>query len=62
MDGDGKLLRVRAAAERLSVSVRTLWRMVAAGELPVVHVRGCACIAEADLVSYVERSKRRVGQ
>jgi len=60
MDTGGKLLRVREAAARLAVSVRTVWRMIAAGELPVVHVRGCTCVAEADLLVYIEKSKQGV--
>jgi excisionase family DNA binding protein len=59
MDTGNKLLRVKEAAARLAVSVRTLWRMIAAGELPVVHVRRCACVAESDLLAYVQRNKRK---
>jgi excisionase family DNA binding protein len=58
MSGEGKLLRIKEAAARLAVSARTVWRIIAAGELPVVHVRGCACIPEAALLAYEERNKR----
>lgn len=54
---DGQLLGMKDAAARLAVSVRTLRRIVADRELQVVHVRGRACIAEADLLAYVERNK-----
>jgi excisionase family DNA binding protein len=43
----------RTAAQRLGVSVRTLKRRVAAGELPVVEIGGCRRIRESDLEAYV---------
>jgi|YelNatPaOPRAMG01_1025707.scaffolds.fasta_scaffold58778_2 excisionase family DNA binding protein len=58
MENESKLLRMKDAAARLAVSVRTLYRLVAAHELAVIHVRGCACISEADLVEYVARKKQ----
>ena len=41
------------AAERLSVSVRTIERLVAAGRLPLVHVEGAARFRVSDLEAYV---------
>jgi excisionase family DNA binding protein len=55
----GGLLRLKAAAARLGVSVRTLYRAVAQGELTLIHIRGCARIAEEDLQNYIERSTQR---
>jgi excisionase family DNA binding protein len=51
------LVRVKAAAGRLGVSVRTLYRDIADGKLRLVHVRGCSCIEESELQNYIERSK-----
>ncbi len=52
----GGLIRLRVAASRLGVSVRTVYRIVAEGGLRLVHVRGCACIAESDLRNYIQRN------
>jgi excisionase family DNA binding protein len=41
------------AAERLSVSVRTIERLVAAGRLPLVHVERAARFRVRDLEAYV---------
>jgi excisionase family DNA binding protein len=51
------LVRIKVAAARCGVSVRTLYRDIADGKLPVVHIRGCSCIEESELQKYVERSK-----
>ena len=52
----GGLIRLKIAAARLGVSVRTVYRIIAEGGLNLVHVRGCACIAENDLVNYIKRN------
>jgi len=49
------LIRLKAAAARLGVSVRTLYRDVADGKLTLVHVRGCSCIEETELENYIKR-------
>jgi excisionase family DNA binding protein len=60
MNGKGNgLLRMKAAASRLGVSVRTVYRVIAEGGLTLVRVRGCACIAENDLTNYIERNTQR---
>jgi excisionase family DNA binding protein len=52
-----RLLVTKAeAAERLSVSERTIERLVAAGRLPVVHVERAARIRVCDLEAFVHRS------
>jgi excisionase family DNA binding protein len=51
------LVRIKVAAARFGVSVRTLYRDIADGELSIVHVRGCSCIEESELQKYIERSK-----
>ena len=59
-DGKGQgLLRMKAAAARLGVSVRTVYRVIAEGGLTPIHIRGCACIAESDLMKYIERNTQR---
>jgi len=50
----GQLLVSKAeAAERLCVSVRTIERLVAAGQLRMVHVERAARLRVADLDAYV---------
>lgn len=56
---DSILVRLNVAADRLGVSKRTLYRIIAGGELSPIHIRGCSCLKEADLVAYVEKSKQR---
>ena len=53
------LVRLKVVAGRLGVNIRTLYRVIAQGELCVVHVRGCSCIAEIDLLKYIERNTQR---
>jgi excisionase family DNA binding protein len=53
------LVRLKVAAARLGVSVRTVYRIIAEGGLALVRIRGCSCLKEADLTAYVEKSKQR---
>src|SRR3712207_2340985 len=50
---DRLLVTKAEAAERLSVSVRTIERLVAAGRLPLVHVERAARLRVGDLEAYV---------
>jgi excisionase family DNA binding protein len=50
---DRLLVTKAEAAERLSVSVRTIERLVAAGRLPLVHVESAARFRVSDLEAYV---------
>jgi excisionase family DNA binding protein len=50
---DRLLVTKGEAAERLSVSVRTIERLVAAGRLPLVHVERAARFRVSDLETYV---------
>jgi hypothetical protein len=59
MVGDGKtdgdqngLVRVKPAAVLLGVSTRTVWRMLADGQLKKICVRGCTCLVLADVVNF----------
>ncbi len=54
------LLRPTDAAEWLAMSVRTLYRRVAEGELPgPVRNGGCSRFVAAEVAAYVERLKER---
>jgi len=53
------LVRLKVAAARLGVSVRTVYRIIAEGGLALVRIRGCSCLKEADLTAYVEKNKQR---
>jgi excisionase family DNA binding protein len=55
--GCSGLLRLKAVAARLGVSIRTVYRIIGDGGLRLVHVRGCACIEESELQDYIEKSK-----
>jgi excisionase family DNA binding protein len=56
-NSDFNLVRLKVAAVRLGVSVRTLYRIIADGGLRLVHVRGCSCLKQADLQDYIEKNK-----
>jgi excisionase family DNA binding protein len=56
-NSDFNLVRLKVAAVRLGVSVRTLYRIIAEGGLPLVHIRGCSCLKAADLQDYIEKNK-----
>jgi excisionase family DNA binding protein len=50
-----RFVTVKYAAEFLGVSVRTVWRMVADGQLEVRRVRGCTRLAMSGLLNYLEQ-------
>jgi excisionase family DNA binding protein len=51
----GRLLLTKSeAAEQLGVSVRTVERLISAGQLPLVHVGGAARVRVADLGAFVQ--------
>lgn len=53
-----QLLSVPAAAARLDISRRSLYRLIAAGQLPPpIKVGGSTKLCESDLVSYLEHLK-----
>ena len=56
-----QLMRLREVAARLRISVRTVWRMIAAGELPIVKLsKRVVRVEPAALQAWIEqrRSKR----
>ena len=55
----GPLLHtVPEAARLLSVSVRTVWRLIDDGTLPVAHVRGAARVSDEALRDFADRASR----
>lgn len=46
------MVRVKQAATMLGVSPRTVWRMIADGQLKKICVRGCTCLLLADVVNF----------
>ena len=55
----GPLLHtVPEAARLLSVSVRTVWRLIDDGSLPVAHVRGAARVSDQALRDFASRASR----
>ena len=58
IDSQGGLLRISEAALVLGVSQRTVWRMVAEGQLKAVHVRGCTRIYRSSLDEYLKKNER----
>lgn len=59
-DGSGILLTVGEAAAKLHVSTRTVWRMVADGELKMIHIRGCARVYLRSVEEYLKQSDQAV--
>jgi excisionase family DNA binding protein len=47
---------VKKAATILGVSTRTVWRMIAAGELSPIRIRGCTRLLLAQVLSYLQVS------
>lgn len=56
--GTGALIRIREAAAMLRVSRRTVWRMIADGQLHAVRVRRCTRLALAEVLGYSGQSKQ----
>ena len=55
-----KFLKIAEVELRLGVEKRTIWRMVAANELPQpCHVRRCAVWPETEIQSIMQQIKER---
>ncbi len=48
-----RLVTVKYAAEYLGVSVRTVWRIIADGQLEVRRVRGCTRLIMSGLLKFM---------
>jgi len=57
IENGGGLVAVKQAAQLLAVSARTVWRMIADGELKVIRVRGCTRLSKAELENWASRTK-----
>jgi excisionase family DNA binding protein len=55
-----EVLTIPQVAERLKVSRNTVYRLISAGELPVVEVGSVSRVAEKDLQDYIDRNTRTV--
>lgn len=53
-----ELLTIPQVAERLKVSRNTVYRLISAGELPVVEVGSVSRVSEKALQEYVDRNTR----
>jgi excisionase family DNA binding protein len=53
----GGLIAVKQAAQLLSVSTRTVWRMIADGELTRVRVRSCTRLLKEEIANRPRRIK-----
>lgn len=49
-----RLLTIKQAAELLSLSEATVWRLIRVGKLPVVHIGRATRVRLSDLDTYVE--------
>lgn len=52
----GRLLTINEAAARLTVSLKTLRRLIAAGSLPVVRIGGLVRIRPEDLTNFIAQN------
>ena len=55
------LLPVKQVAAKLTVAPRTVWRMIAAGDLKAVHVRGCTRVYLWSVNDYLNKQNQVVG-
>jgi len=52
---------VKKAASILGVSTRTIWRMIAAGELSAIRIRGCTRLLLAQVLGYLSGNGKAIG-
>lgn len=57
MNAAGTMLRVNEVAKKLSVSSRTVWRMIAEGQLKAVRVRGCRRIYGSSVAELLKENE-----
>ena len=59
--GGKQFLRVAEAAAMLNVHQRTVWRMIADGQLKAVHIRGCTRVYLSSVEEYLKGQNQVVG-
>jgi len=59
-DNSNGAVCVKKAATILGVSTRTIWRMIAAGELSAIHIRGCTRLLLAQVLGYLNGNGKAV--
>jgi len=57
-EGGDRLVCVKEAAAKLSVSVRTVWRMISDGQLEAVRFRRCTRLSLAQISKYLQSGGR----
>lgn len=57
----GRLLSVNDTAEYLGITRSSVYRMINAGDLPVVHVGSRTLLDRHDLDAFIERNKAVAG-
>ena len=55
------LLTYQETADRLRITVRTLYRIIDDGDLPPIKIRGSLRISVADLEAYLQRQRKGPG-
>jgi excisionase family DNA binding protein len=58
----GRLLSVTEACEALNVSRQLLYRMIGAGELPVVKIGDRTLFRPGDIETFIARSTKRCNE
>jgi excisionase family DNA binding protein len=59
METTERLLTIQETAQMLRISVPTLHRIVAAGDLPAVRIGGRTFFDRNDIETFIERSKTK---
>lgn len=54
-----RFLTIQAVAWTLAVSTRTVRRLINAGELPAIKVRGALRVSEEDLLRYIKKQHEK---
>ena len=57
-----KYRRIEFVAERLDLSVRSVQRLIASGQLPAFKIGGAVRVSDADLEQLIARSRVRKGE
>lgn len=57
-ENQGAAVCMQRAASILGVSTRTMWRMVAAGDSTVLHIRGCTRLPKAQVLRCLNGNRK----